>query len=206
MKNFSTPISVFSPKMIALCLSILMGSFFYQNVNAQHAFAVVDNSQISFAIDSTKNTFTAMRNAGAVSAEGNFVIKDGLLQNINAFKMVLPMRNMEAALNGSLGQKDSIGFELSHVMVLPLMRMIHIVGILEVGGVSSRTEMDFNFIINQDQSLTLMGTKSIKLDEYRGDQKLSREALKKSKSEIKLDMNLVLKNSQSSLAILHQSK
>jgi len=172
-----------------------------QHASAQSTYKIEGDSQIKVSVDSTKNNFTAMGSTNAINAEGSFTIKDGALDDITAFKLRMPMINSNLPL-GELLANDSIGFELTHVMVLPTMRLIHIVGILDVGGVSSRTELDFSFTVNEDQSISLFGTKSIKLKDYNKDSKFS-SAVLKDNAEVKLDMNLLFKNNQLNLAVVN---
>lgn len=187
-------------KSTALFFLTFVSTMVFQQANAQSTYKIEGDSQIKVSVDSIKNNFTAMGSTNAINAEGNFIIKDGSLDHINAFKLKMPMVNSNMPQTEAL-TNDSIGFELTHVMVLPTMRLIHIVGMLDVGGVSSRTELDFSFTVNEDQSISLFGTKSIKLKDYNKDSKFSSAVLKDS-AEVKLDMNLLFKNNQLNLAVV----
>ncbi|GEM_PF-1523630 len=188
-------------KSTTLFFLTLISTMVLQHASAQSTYKIEGDSQIKVSVDSTKNNFTAMGSTNAINAEGSFTIKDGALDDITAFKLRMPMINSNLPL-GELLANDSIGFELTHVMVLPTMRLIHIVGILDVGGVSSRTELDFSFTVNEDQSISLFGTKSIKLKDYNKDSKFS-SAVLKDNAEVKLDMNLLFKNNQLNLAVVN---
>ncbi|WP_379091860.1 hypothetical protein [Pedobacter sp. UC225_65] len=188
-------------KSTTLFFLTLISTMVLQHASAQSNYKIEGDSQIKVSVDSTKNNFTAMGSTNAINAEGSFTIKDGALDDITAFKLRMPMINSNLPL-GELLANDSIGFELTHVMVLPTMRLIHIVGILDVGGVSSRTELDFSFTVNEDQSISLFGTKSIKLKDYNKDSKFS-SAVLKDNAEVKLDMNLLFKNNQLNLAVVN---
>ncbi len=188
-------------KSTTLFFLTLISTMVLQHASAQSTYKIEGDSQIKVSVDSTKNNFTAMGSTNAINAEGSFTIKDGALDDITAFKLRMPMINSNLPL-GELLANDSIGFELTHVMVLPTMRLIHIVGILDVGGVSSRTELDFSFTVNEDQSISLFGTKSIKLKDYNKDFKFS-SAVLKDNAEVKLDMNLLFKNNQLNLAVVN---
>lgn len=183
-------------KSAALFFLTFISTMVFQQASAQVTYKIAGDSQIKVAVDSIKNNFTA--SAIAINAEGNFTIKDGLLDDISAFKLKMPIINSNLPEAETL-TNDSIGFELTHVMVLPTMRLIHIVGMLDVGGVSSRTEMDFSFTVNEDQSISLFGTKSIKLKDYNREAKFNSVVLKDN-AEVKLDMNLLFKNNQLNLA------
>lgn len=171
-----------------------------QSAKAQKPYKMEGDSQVKVAVDSIKSNFTASASTNELNAEGTFIIKDGLLEDVTAFKLAIPIAKATSLAADSL-TSDSIGFKLTHVMVLPHMRLIHIVGMLDVAGVSKRTELDFSFIVNDDKSLTLFGTKSIKLSEYNQEQKFNAVALKKN-NELKLNLNLVFKDEQQNIAAL----
>ncbi|KQC01160.1 hypothetical protein [Pedobacter sp. Hv1] len=187
-------------KSTALFFLTFVSTMVFQQANAQSTYKIEGDSQIKVAVDSIKNNFTAVGSTNAINAEGNFIIKDGSLDHISSFKLKMPMVNSNMSPSETL-TNDSIGFELTHVMVLPTMRLIHIVGMLDVGGVSSRTELDFSFTVNEDQTISLFGTKSIKLKDYNKDSKFS-SAVLKDNAEVKLDMNLLFKNNQLNLAVV----
>jgi len=181
----------------------ITGVTYFNIAQAQTPYRVEGDSQVKVAIDSTKGNFTATANLNELSVACDFVMKDGVLDNVNSFKLTMPIAKSNN-LNG-IQVVDSLGFKLTHVMVLPMMRLIHIVGMMDVGGVSSRTELDFNFVVNEDQSISLFGTKSIKLSDYNKDVKFNAVALKENK-EVKLNLNLLFKSDQAKLAALDAIK
>lgn len=205
MKNNYTSVSKRNNcfRKIFVFFLTITGATFFNTAHAQTPYKIEGDSQVKVAIDSTKGNFTATANLNELSAEGNFVMRDGLLDNVSSFKLTMPIAKSNS-LNG-IQAVDSLGFKLTHVMVLPMMRLIHIVGMMDVGGVSSRTELDFNFVVNEDQSISLFGTKSIKLSDYNKDAKFNAVALKENK-EVKLNLNLLFKSDQAKLAALDAIK
>lgn len=185
-------------KITALFFLTLMVNMVAERAQAQSTHKLDGNSQVKVLIDSIKGNFTAMASANTINAEGNFTIKDGSLDELSGFKLKMPVAS---ALGDNL-TNDSLSFELTHVMVLPTMRLIHVLGMMEIGGVSSRTELDFSFTVNDDQSISLFGEKSVKLKEYRQDPKFSLAALKDN-AELKLNMNLLFKNTQATVVVLN---
>lgn len=175
----------------------LTSAFVFQNAKAQLSYKIENNSQVKVAIDSIKNNFTALANSSDLNAEANFTIRNGSLEEVNAFRMELPLSKNQFSLDSTLNN-EKIGFKLTHVMVLPMMRLVHIVGMLNVGGVSNRAELDFSFLVNEDESITFFGAKSIKLSDYSQEPKFKTETLKGS-NEVKLNMNFVFKNNQQNL-------
>lgn len=110
-------------------------------------------------------------------SEGTYLIKDGQLDEIYNLKFNLPTSNKK------------ITFEQTHVMVLPIMGMVHFVGTLDIDGVRNITSFQLGFLVNNDQSITFKGTKSIQLNES-------------SKEELKVNVEFVLKNSNHHLAVV----
>lgn len=169
---------------------------------AQNTPKLDENSQVKVTIDSIKGNFMAMGSTNAINAAVNFTIKDGALDDLHAFKLKMPIGN--SLFTDGLNT-DSLSFQMSHVMVLPTMRLIHVLGMLELGGVSTRTEMDFSFTVNDDQSISLFGEKTIKLKEYKQDPKFNLAVLKDN-AELKLNMNLLFKNMQANMVVLNNTE
>ncbi|MFA6277551.1 MAG: hypothetical protein WC622_12420 [Pedobacter sp.] len=191
MKNYynaeSNPFT--SYKSITLFLLILTGLLFTQSAKAQTPYKVEGDSQIKISVDSNQNI------SSTLTAEGNFIVKDGVLDEINSFELALPIANAAGnSINQTLN-KDGISFKLTHVMILPVMKMIHAVGVLNVGGISSRTDMEFSFVMNSDESITLSGRKSIKLSEYHKEPNFALASLSNN-NEVNLNMNLIFKSNQ----------
>ncbi|MBB2145106.1 hypothetical protein GM921_06410 [Pedobacter sp. LMG 31464] len=181
MKNYYDAVSNF--KSITLFSLILTSILFVQSAKAQTPYKVEGDSQIKISIDSNQNI------SSSLSAEGNFIVKDGILDEINSFELALPSFTTE---NKSITNK-AISFKLTHVMILPTMKMIHAVGVLNIGGVSNRTDIEFSFVMNNDQSITLNGSKSIKLSDYHQESTFALASLSNN-DDLKLNMNLVFKN------------
>lgn len=179
-------LSIFKCITLSALLCFLMLSA--QLTKAQNAYKVDRDSQIRFSVDSSQN-ITSTNNA--VNAEGTFTLRNGNLDDISAFNIVLPIYKLSAQDDVT----DSISFKLTHVMVLPVMKMIHTVGILNVAGVSTRTDIEFSFVINADQSITLKGAKKIKLSDY-SPETTTKLAAYIPEKELKLNMDLVFRNQQ----------
>lgn len=183
MKNYYNAVTNF--KSIILFSLILTSTLFVQSAKAQTPYKVEGDSQVKISIDSNQNILSPL------SAEGSFIVKDGVLDEISSFELALPM---SSSINPAIAN-NGISFKLTHVMILPTMKMIHAVGVLNVGGVSNRTDIEFSFVMNNDQSITLNGSKSIKLNDYRQGPTFALASLV-SNNDLKLNMNLVFKNNQ----------
>lgn len=173
-------------------LSFILTVAVFQNSFAQSDSQTESNVVVDVSLGSFKSNFTALGNSKHLSAEGNFTLKDGFLDEIKSFALRMNLNPSDSLFSEHLST-DSLGFELTHVMILPYMGLIHIVGNLEVEGVSKRTELDFSYSVNEDQSLSLTGTKVIKLSDYVKIPKI-KASDSKNNNEINLVFNLLLKN------------
>lgn len=176
-------------------LSIVLVVLSFENSNAQSLNTeanVVSNLQVG----SFENNFSHLENSKQLAAQGNFVFKDGNLDDLKSLTIKTTLSRTNKLLSAHFAS-DSLGFELTRVMILPYMSLIHIVGNLEIGGVSKTTEMDFSYLVNADQSISLIGIKSIKLNDYKKDYKINSLAFKVN-NEVNLELNLLFKNNQAS--------
>ncbi|MES2419046.1 MAG: hypothetical protein V4541_12725 [Bacteroidota bacterium] len=151
------------------------------NANAQTLYKATAVAQVNIASDSHCIAITD----NDVKGNGKFVVKNGMLDDISSLKFVLS--NHE--LNRLLATNDNISFEQTHVMVLPMMGMVHFIGMLNVDGVNSRADFQLQYEINKDKSVTFKGTKSFKLSDYT---KLAAVPQK----DVLLDLNFVVKNDE----------
>ena len=174
----------------AMLLSFLFVALAFQKANAQ------SNIVVDLSFGSFKSNYTAHEISKNLNAESNFTIKNGCLDEVKSFALKMNLFPSDMIVSDPL-TNDSLAFELTHVMVLPYMGLVHIVGNLEVEGVSKRTELDFKYSVNEDESLTLSGTKQIKLSDYK---KVAQTNASNSRisNEINLVFNLLLKNNQPS--------
>ena len=152
--------------------------------------------QFANAQQSLYNTVSTPRGLSAES-EGTYLIKDGELDEIYSLKFVLPSAQLKTLHTDSLIGKKKIMFEQTRVMVLPIMGMVHCIGMLDIDGIRSTTSFHLGFSINSDQSITFKGTKLFKLNDF--DENLSKE-------ELKLDIDFILKSSKNNLSVLTTKK
>lgn len=195
--------STFSYKLIntlktTTILSFVLMVAFFQNANAQSNADTESNVVVDLSVGSLKSNFKALASSKDLNAEGNFTLKDGCLDEVKFFALKMNLLPSDR-ISSEFLSNNSLEFELTHVMILPYMNLIHIVGNMEVEGVSRRTELDFSYSVNEDQSLSLSGAKLIKLSDYRKVAKTN--ALNpRSTNEINLVFNLLLKNNHKFIA------
>jgi hypothetical protein len=191
MKNFYPPKFL---KAFNLFLLVVLITLFFQQVSAQTLYKTVAATQVNIQADLQ---YATEQNSD-IKSEGSFVIKDGTIDDISSFKFILPNSQLKTLFADSVIGDKSISFVQTHVMVLPLMGMVHFVGMLEVGGDQSWADFQLAFAVNSDQSITFKGTKVLKLSDYMK-QPFYNVSTTKPKDEVTLKMNFVLKNN---LAVL----
>lgn len=177
MKNYLLNLSL--PTRLLTVFFMVLSLAFTQEGKAQVLYRSIAAAQIEM-LDASKVGETINSNS-----QGRFTIKDGVLEDIHSFKFVLVDSELKALLANQLATTDSISFEQSHVMVLPMMGMVHFIGKLTIGEVSNRADFQLGFVVNKDETVTFKGTKSIKLSDYA-----------KTEKEIMLDINFVLTNKE----------
>lgn len=190
MKNnynaVSNPTTSF--RNISLFFLILLGTVLSGKVNAQTNYKAEGESHVMITTATSNDVPSATVNC--VNAEGDFIIKDGVLDNISSLKLTVPIQKENEGL-----KNKNIDFNLSHVMILPIMKKIHVVGLLNVAGISQRAFIDFNYVINSDQSITLTGNKVINLKEFEKDAEVQLASLnEKNENQLDLKMNFIFKN------------
>ena len=186
MRNsYNSCLNINSSIIIAVFSIFVLVSLLFQNGYAQ--------SNLSSDIYIVKNSFVDSYHTKAVKAEGIFVVKNGSLDEVKSFSLKMSIGSSNIFVNQNI-DVDSLDFKLTHVMILPQMKMIHIIGVLDVSGVSKRTEFDFNYVINEDLSLSLIASKTIKIRDFKKDIKLSKLASKqKNANDINLNLQLLFK-------------
>jgi len=187
MRNNYICTTAYFSKLIFSFLLIIYSSLYLTPANAQSLYRVVSASKVDLTASKSVETDKE------VKIEGNYLIKNGQLDEIYNLKFVLPTAQLNEHPIGALIKDKKITFEQTRVMVLPIMSMVHFVGILDVDGVQSTTSFQLAFLVNSDDSITFKGTKSFKWNDF------IKDSLK---DELKLDIDFVLKNNKSDLAVL----
>ncbi len=173
---------------IQILFLIIIALAFTQQLMAQVMYKAMAASQIELITERPQQT-PALQ-ASVLSGEGKFDIKDGRLEHITGFKFLLPGQQHTSDIDGQVMLSDNIVFEQTHVMVLPLMGMVHFVGMLEIGGVRNRADFQLGFSVNEDNSIRLTGTKNIKLSDFYTNKEIS--LTDKVINELQLNITLIL--------------
>lgn len=145
------------------------------------AFATSD-STVSFKSIDSKVSLSSINMPGNSKVEAaNFscetaVVLDGdQVSDISDFSFTIPItqfRNeddrIEVAFRQLLASKgaNSISFKQTHVMVLPTMKMIHIIGEMSIANTSRPVAFQFSFDFNTNKELVLKGKQAIQLSDF----------------------------------------
>ncbi|MGF1923610.1 MAG: hypothetical protein ACQUHE_05485 [Bacteroidia bacterium] len=156
-------------------------NLFVQSANAQTFYNSVSASKLNMIIGSSSSS------TSSIKSEGSYLIKDGQLDEIYKLKLILP-----STMFDSLGRNKNVSFEQKCVMILPIMGMVHFVGIVDIDGIKGTTSFQLSYKVGADQSITFSGNKSLKLKELA--EGMPNETLA-------LNLDFVLKNSRVDLAL-----
>ncbi len=170
MKNLNINTVVFIKLFsLTLVLSVLT---IVQNASAQLFFANFGGSQVKISNIKNNGQFAPITNQ--LSCEGKFMMINGELQYLNAlkFNLSINLKNKDLALisndsSNTLQPNNEINFELTHSMVLPELNMIHAIGYLAIQGVKTRVYFHLNYMENDNETITIMGKRAIKLSDYK---------------------------------------
>ncbi len=143
---------------------VLVVVMFVGNANAQTPYQASSTSQVKVSIGS--NSLVSNLESNLLNAEGNFVIENGKLEDVKSLKLSMPIGYSLPGSDVSYSNTGQINFNLTHVMVLPILKRVFVVGFLTLNNVSHRIDMEFNLTHNKDESITLSGVKSLKLSDY----------------------------------------
>ena len=107
--------------------------------------------------------------------EGNFISAENQLEDIQGFRFSFPIIQSQPsnqlggeAIMTSLLDKNcgEITFNQKSLMILPIMKMIHLVGEIKIGKDTHNVPMQMQYVLNEDGSMMLYGKQFIKLSEF----------------------------------------
>ena len=110
-----------------------------------------------------------------LNSAGSFMIKDGELDEINTFQFDVStnsLKSEDASINSVLhtvlakGGTQKISFRLTKEMVLPIMKMVHLVGDFTMAGVTRTVSLQMSYEMDQNNNIKLSGTNSISLSDF----------------------------------------
>ena len=172
MKNLNIKRKGYFVKFLALIMVLSINAFTFK-AEAQTALKLMEGSQIKVLGTSNIHDWTML--AKTFSMDGTLVMKSGQLQDVSALNFVLPVKNLKSneslmdtraykAMNAEKFNKMT--FKLTEAIVVPQQKTIKAIGNLTIGGVTNKIEIKASYLINGDETITLKGSKAIKMSDY----------------------------------------
>ena len=153
--------------MVSLLIVLSVPAF------SQTHYKLITNSQIK--VSGTSSMHNWVMKAANFECDGDFVMKDDVLQDISSLSFALPVTNlkskkklMDTRTYTTLKAKTykNITFKLSDATVSKPKKTITATGDLNISGVTNRVTIQASYILNNDNSLTFTGSKLIKMSDY----------------------------------------
>lgn len=142
------------------------------------------------------------------TCQARFVVENQELQEVVDLNFKLPV-DLEKTENSELeaavlevfafNNCNEISFDQRNQMVLPIMKMIHLVGNLNIANRSIPISLPMSYVVNNDQSISLKGSKSIKLNEYGLNVPTHLLSVVNVNHEVTIDFNLLLRKERATL-------
>jgi len=153
------------PGMLVLTLTPVLGQTNYRQV-AGSQIKVTGTSNLH-DWDMVATNFTL---AATIKTAG------GQLQDLTALSFVLPVNNLKSnedllntrAYNALKAEQfDKITFKLTKATIIPQQKIIKATGNLTISGVTNPVELQTNYVVNADESITCKGSQTIKMSDYK---------------------------------------
>ena len=161
-------------RLIIIAVLVLFTAVaFTQSAVAQTSYKVGAGSQIK--VSGTSNLHDWNMLTGNFSCQGNFIMKNGALQDVSSLMFTLPVINlrskdklMDTRAYKTLNEEKykMITFRLTNATVVPQLKIIRVTGDLTISGVTKLVSMQTAYVVNADESITCKGTKTIKMSNY----------------------------------------
>ncbi|MEJ5995035.1 YceI family protein [Pedobacter sp. Du54] len=172
MKNVST----FSVTRSFLITAFALGGFIFSiafigTSKETHLFKSID-SHISLA---NPQFFDTKMVANVFNCTATLIMEEGNLVDITKFQFNIPVEEFnsdnqvfQSEILGlfKTSNTNTVSFDQQKVMVLPVMKMIHIVGELNIGNVKRPVSFQLAYTISPDQSISIKGKQTIFLHEF----------------------------------------
>lgn len=172
-------------RSLLVCFLVIIVLFFAGSAAAQVSYKAEGDIRVSGS-----NKHLTSLAASPLLAKGEFILNNGVLDEISSLKFA-------AQTSNSLSQNDDIdhiNFNITHTVVLPIMRKVFMVAILNNGTEHYRIDMTFDMAMNPDQSISLNGTKIIKTNSfYNFYQKPTFRLASSTDGYVELNINLLFK-------------
>ena len=170
------------------------------------AVAFVNNSNETFAyksfdskisITSTNMDIDSKIEASNFVCEADFLVDGDQVLDISSFRFSVPIvqfkpdhQKVETAIQQLFKSSDgtSINFVQQRVMVLPTMKMIHLIGEISIANVKQHIAFQLAYDLNKNKELILKGKQFIRLSDF--GIVIPQDLLGKIKNEFSINLNI----------------
>ncbi|MEJ5994407.1 hypothetical protein WG904_08255 [Pedobacter sp. Du54] len=157
--------------LLIIGTSLMVMSF--RNIGPTPNTYQIISSKIS--IEGTGKFSQMKLNAGNCNVEGQFSTDSDLLEDIKDLRFSIPIDQInartqqDAEMIKTLFKNkncNEITFNQKSLMVLPIMKMVHMIGEIKIGNEKHAVPMQMQYLANEDGSITLYGRQFVKLSEF----------------------------------------
>jgi len=173
MKNLST---------FALTRAILIGLFGLGGLIFAVAYITNSTQEVNYKSVDSKISLSTINNedystieASKFDCKATFIVENDQLLDISSFRFNIPATQLKydnAALEATIQQllksrdDNAINFVQNHVMVLPTMKVVHLIGEINIGKISQHISFQLAYEFNENKELRLRGKQSIRLSDF----------------------------------------
>lgn len=112
--------------------------------------------------------------ASTFACDADLTFEEGKLTDISSFNFAIPINEFKSndeqleltIQNLFRNRHGEVTFKQQRVMVLPIMKMMHLVGELTIANATRPFSFQFAYEINKDQTLTIKGKQTVNLTEF----------------------------------------
>ncbi|SFH43701.1 hypothetical protein [Pedobacter insulae] len=168
----------------------------------------IGRQQAKFEVLSSKFTLSGSSSgnkwvlaANSVASTGEFEFRDQELLNISELTFTIPIQQLkcsnhqqESMLQEILIQNNctKLAFKQEHVMILPIMKMAHVIGGFSMFNGAYNIPMQLHYELNEDRSLRIWGKQVVSLSAFGF--KIPAYEVGKIDDEMELEIDFVLVN------------
>lgn len=140
---------------------------------ADPVYKIITSSSIKVLGTSNMHDWNMV--ADNFTCEGNFTVKNGVLQDVTSLQFSLPVINLkgkESLLNSraykvlNAEKFKTITFKLTNATVNSTQKVINATGNLTISGVTKVVSLKTNYVVNADQSITCRGSEVVKMSSH----------------------------------------
>lgn len=178
--------------VICICL---LGMSFVNKKSIANTYQIVS---ANFFISGSENVNSLKLQIENSNCEGKFIIEDRQLENISdlnfsfsTHQIIADNQPLAEALKVALKEKNcnEISFTQKQLMILPVMKMVHLLGEIKIGNETHTVPMQIHYTIEEDGSMILHAKQFIKLSEFG----IVLPKIKSSKAVQEITINIALK-------------